>query len=484
MHKKVAIIGSGIAGLSAAAWLASEGFEVKILEQNYLPGGCSSSYWRKGFVFESGATTLIGLDEGMPLHLLSQKTGVQFNAVRLETPMVVHLPNGKQLIRYKDLEAWISEVNRVFPHKGQRPFWEFCYKTSQTIWETSTKQLAFPPEKLGDLLKCIRNTRLNQIMALPFMFKTVGDLLRKYGLDKIDGFKAFIDEQLIIAAQNHSEEVNVLFGAAALCYTQFGNYYVNGGLIELVIPLVQFIESNGGQVLLRSPVKKISKKGSVFDVEYAQTKEYFNWVIGAIPINNLNSIFPDAIGKKQNQGILSSKQLSSCFQIGIGFKKGDEPQNCLHHQVITSKPIPQTESKSFFVSYSHPADKQRVDDLQNRVLSVSTHVPNPADKMQLDKHKVVDFILNEMELNGLIQRSQILYLHASGPADWQKWTHRAWGFVGGYPQFKHIRPYQMLGSRLSVKGAYLAGDTAYPGQGIPGAALGGIIAAQKLISDI
>jgi len=57
-HYDVVVIGAGMAGLTAAALLVKEGKSVLILERNYLPGGCSSSYFRKGYIFESGATTL------------------------------------------------------------------------------------------------------------------------------------------------------------------------------------------------------------------------------------------------------------------------------------------------------------------------------------------------------------------------------------------------------------------------------------------
>ena len=50
-------------GMSAGAMLANDGYKVLILEAAAVPGGCSSSYYRKGFTFESGATTLIGFDE-------------------------------------------------------------------------------------------------------------------------------------------------------------------------------------------------------------------------------------------------------------------------------------------------------------------------------------------------------------------------------------------------------------------------------------
>jgi phytoene dehydrogenase-like protein len=40
----------------------------------------------------------------------------------------------------------------------------------------------------------------------------------------------------------------------------------------------------------------------------------------------------------------------------------------------------------------------------------------------------------------------------------------------------------MMNARLT-KGFYLCGDSVYPGQGIPGVALSGMIAANKLLMD-
>ena len=52
--KKVIVIGAGFAGLSAAATLAKNGFEVTVLEKNASLGGRARKLEIDGFVFDMG----------------------------------------------------------------------------------------------------------------------------------------------------------------------------------------------------------------------------------------------------------------------------------------------------------------------------------------------------------------------------------------------------------------------------------------------
>ena len=52
--KEITIIGSGVAGLSSACYLAKAGFKVKILEKNSTPGGRLSQFESNGFTFDKG----------------------------------------------------------------------------------------------------------------------------------------------------------------------------------------------------------------------------------------------------------------------------------------------------------------------------------------------------------------------------------------------------------------------------------------------
>ncbi|MBN1838027.1 MAG: NAD(P)-binding protein, partial [Spirochaetales bacterium] len=53
-RKKIAIIGAGLAGLSSAALLSRDGFDVTVLDKLPEPGGVAGRYEEAGFLFDTG----------------------------------------------------------------------------------------------------------------------------------------------------------------------------------------------------------------------------------------------------------------------------------------------------------------------------------------------------------------------------------------------------------------------------------------------
>ena len=347
----VAIVGSGMAGLSAACLLAKEGLSVQVLEQNWLAGGCTTSYPRKKFVFESGATTLVGLDEHMPVRYLCEQLNINLNARRLKLPMQVWLPDGQLLNRYEPLEQWIAEAEQKFG-QPQRKFWEFAFAVSRFVWETSLRQRYFPPSNLADVLKTIGNVTPKQLRYGPLAFVTTKQLLKRYGLWENELFQAFVDQQLLITAQNSAEEVNALFGCAALCYTNYGNYYTDGGMSGLVSPFVQWLENKGHPVLLRHEVQSVSRssKGYKLQVKHKTEQRQFEAkkVVFAIPLNNVLELADASLQPRFSDKVMESEQLNSAFQMGLAFTP-ERNYNSLHHQIHTPEGLPFTGSKSFFL---------------------------------------------------------------------------------------------------------------------------------------
>jgi phytoene dehydrogenase-like protein len=206
------------------------------------------------------------------------------------------------------------------------------------------------------------------------------------------------------------------------------------------------------------------------------------FVISGIPLNDTLGMFQDdKVRAKLQRYTMPSEMLNGAFTMGL-VVRDQPPQQVLHHQVHVPEGLPYTGSKSFFVSFSHPDDHQRAPKGET-VVAISTHVPDPVQSYIADKQPLEEAILEVMERQGLLCKKQIVYRDSATPGAWIFWTQRAYGMVGGYPQYSHVKPWQMKDARLDQKGAYLCGDTVYPGQGIVGTCLSGIIAVHKLMQD-
>jgi phytoene desaturase len=53
-QRSVIVIGSGFAGLSAASFMAKEGWKVTVIEKNDSPGGRARQLKENGFTFDMG----------------------------------------------------------------------------------------------------------------------------------------------------------------------------------------------------------------------------------------------------------------------------------------------------------------------------------------------------------------------------------------------------------------------------------------------
>ncbi|TCR64039.1 phytoene dehydrogenase-like protein [Bosea sp. BK604] len=94
-HVDVIVVGAGMAGLSAAALLAQQGYRILVVEHHDRPGGCMTSWVRKPrdrgriarrFVFDAGVQDISGLSAQAPVqHLLAQldeENGLQWLPVQ------------------------------------------------------------------------------------------------------------------------------------------------------------------------------------------------------------------------------------------------------------------------------------------------------------------------------------------------------------------------------------------------------------------
>ena len=99
------VVGGGIAGLTAAAYLSGAGRKTLLIEKNRECGGLVNSFERDGFVFDAGVRALE--DAGIILPMLAE-LGITLDIVKSPVTVgiadeILHIENLESLGRYSDL---------------------------------------------------------------------------------------------------------------------------------------------------------------------------------------------------------------------------------------------------------------------------------------------------------------------------------------------------------------------------------------------
>jgi all-trans-retinol 13,14-reductase len=115
---KVVVIGSGMAGLYAGAYLAREGFSVTVLEKEPTPGGLLASFCRQGNWFDTGVHYLGSLSRGQTLWRYFQALDLfplcQFDAMDNEGFEEYRFP-GFAFSVPQGWDAFIQSLEAAFP---------------------------------------------------------------------------------------------------------------------------------------------------------------------------------------------------------------------------------------------------------------------------------------------------------------------------------------------------------------------------------
>jgi phytoene dehydrogenase-like protein len=301
--------------------------------------------------------------------------------------------------------------------------------------------------------------------------------------------RLFVDGQLLIAAQATSRHVNALYGAAALDLPRRGVVHLTGGMGAVAETLAETVRRHGGQVHYRQEVRRIvSERGRPVAVETKRGKSFpADIVIANLTPWNVAALLGENLPNRLRRLSPQPEDVWGAFMVYMGLDAAAVPANFpLHHQVILREPM--AEGNTIFMSLSPAWDKQRGPAGQ-RALTISSHTRLKdwwdlfeRDRAAYEARKgfYTERILAAAEIALPGSREAANLILPGTPVTFQRFTHRARGWVGGFPQTNLFRTWA---PRLAP-GLWLVGDTIFPGQSTAAVALGGLRVAQTILEEL
>ncbi|MEM8639906.1 MAG: C-3',4' desaturase CrtD [Cyanobacteria bacterium P01_G01_bin.54] len=505
---RVIVIGAGIGGLTAGALLAKRGFEVEIFEQAAVPGGCASTFKRRGFTFDVGATQVAGLEPGGIHHRIFAELGVELpEATPCDPACAVFLPEETTPIQvWRDPGRWQAERQRQFP--GSDRLWQILQALFAISWRFQSRDPVLPPRSRWDWGQLLQAIRPDTLLTAPFALMTVGDLLQLLGLGD-PRLKTFLDLQLKLYSQVDAAETALLYAATALGVSQApqGLFHLHGSMQVLSDRLTEALHNHGGKLHLRHTVKEIHHaQGQV------QSLLVFNQrtrspqtvtadhVVGNITVHNLIELLTPEIpaqpppslrptsllnGGQYRQRVETLPRPAGALVVYLGVSAAAIPDHCPPHlQFLYDANGPIGEHNSLFVSVSQPGDGRAP--LGQATITASSFVdPMPwfaleKDGYQARKQQYQAAAIAHLSDYFHLSPETILHQESATPRTFARYTDRQWGYVGGVSQRRATFGPFGFGTRTPLENVWLVGDSTHPGEGTAGVSYSALTAVRQI----
>ncbi|MEB3232101.1 MAG: C-3',4' desaturase CrtD [Leptolyngbyaceae bacterium] len=381
---RIVVIGAGIGGLTAAALLAHRGYSVLVVEQAAVAGGCASTFKRRGFTFDVGATQVAGLEPGGIHHQIFSELGISLPESRPCDPAcAVFLPGETTPINvWRDPDQWRKERLRQFGDSER--LWDCFAGLFDASWAFQQRNPVLPPRNVWDFWQLFTALRPGTLRTVPYVFSTVGQLLKRFRLADDQRLKAFLDLQLKLYSQVDADETAALYAATALAVSQEpqGLFHLEGSMQVLSDRLIQAIRQKGGRILTRQSVQHIcTYRNQATGLAIRNLKTYEDWEIDAdyvvanVTVQNLVQLVGQALPPAYKKRVKQLPPGSGAFVVYLGVTQAAIPDDCPPHlQFLYNYDDPIAENNSLFVSVSRPGDGRAPEGCATIIASTFTDV--------------------------------------------------------------------------------------------------------------
>jgi phytoene desaturase len=485
-NKPVIVIGAGFAGLSAAALMAKEGYQVTILEKNDQPGGRARVWEKDGFRFDMGPSWY-----WMPdvfenyFALFGKKPSDFYELKRLDPGYRIYFGKDDEL----DIPASMDQLEALFEsiepgsakalkeflaqagHKYTIGMGEYVFKPSHSVLEYFDFNLIKKSLSLQLLTSMSRHVR--QFFKNPKLIKLL--------------------EFPVLFLGATPQNTPALYSMMNYADLVLGTWYPMGGMNEIVKAMVKIAGEQGVKICLDTEVNRIDiQNGEVKKVCTNKGDYAADLVIAGADYEHVEQHLIDAPYRNYDQKYWDSRTLSpSCLIYYIGLNKkvpGIQHHNLffdedfeLHAKDIYTDPKwPQ--KPLFYVSCTSKTDSSVAPENCENLFFLMPIAPGLHDDDTI-REKYFDLMLTRFEaVTGEKIRNSIIvkrsYALNDFKADYHSFKGNGYGLANTLKQTAFLKPAMRA---KKIKNLLYTGQLTVPGPGVPPAIISGQVVAGEAI---
>lgn len=488
-QKKAIVIGAGIAGMSAASYLAKGGFKVTILEKNSSIGGRARQFKAEGFTFDMGPSWYWMPDVFEKFYNDFGKTTADFyELIRLDPSYKVVWKNGEGI----DIPADMAGIEALFERfepgsskKLQQFLKEAAYKydvgINDLVYKPSLSLLEFADIRLlNGLLKMDVLTSMKKhirhFVSHPFLIELL--------------------EFPILFLGALASNTPALYSLMNYADMSLGTWYPKGGMFKFVEAFEEIALSQGVDFKLNNNVLKInSLNGKATSVETEHGTYEADVIIAAGDYNHIDQQVLNPTDRQYTPKYWNNRKLApSCVLYYVGLNKTID--GLLHHNLFFDTDFNQhadeiytnikwPENPLFYASLTSKTDDTAAPQGHENLFLLVPISTELTDDSEEKREIYFDMMMDRLEkYTGKKIKEHVVYKHSFGindfKSDYRSFKGNAYGLANTLTQTAILKP-RIKSSKLS--NLYFAGQLTVPGPGVPPSIISGKVAANLVIKE-
>jgi phytoene desaturase len=488
--KKVIIIGSGFAGLSAASFLAKAGYDVTVLEKNKLPGGRAAQLKAEGFTFDMGPSWY-----WMPdvferyFNSFGKKVSDYYLLERLDPSYRIYWED-----KPMDIPAGYNELKKLFEtiETGSSKALDQFIAEAQYKYEVGINKLVHKPSKsITEFLDWDIIKGIVKLDVFTSMKKHISKYFKNKKLQQLLEFPV-----LFLGAL--PKNTPALYSLMNYADIKLGTWYPEGGMYKVVDSMYTLAKELGVHFLFEYEVTAINiEKNNATQVTatYQNANKIFDAevVIGAADYHFIENKLLPATHQSYTENYWNSRIMApSCllFYVGLSKKLAGIRHHSLffdvsfdiHGEEIYTDPKWPT-APLFYVSATSVSDNSVAPEgCENLFFLIPVATGLEGDTETLRDKYFEKILLRFEEKIGEPVKDFIVYKKSYSISnfvhDYNSYKGNAYGLANTLLQTATLKP--AIKSK-KVDNLFYTGQLTVPGPGVPPSLISGEVVAKEVI---